>query len=76
MLTQSREHGTLIDARTDQEHEEGLVEFLKRFFDDRPGLDRTIKLQREPDAAVRAATRCVKCLLLGACQKSKTSGRG
>jgi len=34
----------LIDARADQEHEEALVEFLNRFFDDRPALQRTIKL--------------------------------
>ena len=34
----------LIDAGSDQEHEEALVEFLKRFFDDRPGLERTSKL--------------------------------
>ena len=74
MLTQSREHGTVFDAGTDQEHEEALVEFLKRFFDEWPVLDRKTKLHRDPDAAVRAATRCVECLLLGACQKSKTSG--
>jgi len=34
----------LIDAGADQEHEEALVEFLNRFFDDRPAFDRTIKL--------------------------------
>ena len=34
----------LIDAGADQEHEEALVEFLNRFFDDRPAFQRTIKL--------------------------------
>ncbi len=34
----------LIDAGADQEHGEALVEFLNRFFDDRPALQRTIKL--------------------------------
>ncbi len=36
----------LIDAGADQEHEQALVEFLNRFFDDRPAFERTIKLVR------------------------------
>jgi len=38
----------LIDAGAVQEHEEALVEFLSRFFDDWPALQRTIKLALWP----------------------------